>query len=214
MSKNKSKSLNQIWQQVPPDYYHRGVKNNPLQWLWHTLKFRSFTKLTAPYQFKKILDLGCAGGYMTNKIAQIFPQSQVWGVDVYPQAIAYAQNLFPNIHFQVADAHNLPFKKDSFDLIVCYETVEHVSDPQKILQEMRRIITKKGVVLVAMDSGNTLFNIIWLIWEKTFGKVWQDAHLHPFHHHDLEEIVKLAGFQILSKHFSHFGMEVSFVLQK
>lgn len=209
-----SKALDQIWEQVPPDYYHQGVTKNFLQWVWHTSKIRSFKSLVQHQKFTKILDVGCAGGYMTNKVAEMFPKAQVLGIDPYPAAIAYAKKRFPQIYFQVADAHKLPFNKASFDLIICYETIEHVINPLKILQEMQRVIKKDGTVIVAMDSGNLLFKAIWWGWEKTFGSVWQNAHLHPFHHQDLERVIKEAGFQIIQKHFSHLGMEVSFVLQK
>lgn len=214
MSDIKSKTLNQIWQQVPPDYYHQGVTKNLLQWIWHTYKIKSFRQLVQYQKSTKILDVGCAGGFMTSKVAEIFPNAQVFGIDPYPAAIAYAKKRFPQMCFQIADAHQLPFDEDSFDLIICYETIEHVVNPLKILQEMRRVIKKDGIVILAMDSGNLLFKTIWWGWEKTFGRVWQNAHLHPFHHQDLEKIIKQVNFKIAKKHFSHMGMEVSFVLKK
>jgi len=75
-------------------------------------------------------------------------------------------------------------------------------------------VTKDGQAIIAMDSGNLLFRIIWWFWEKTFGNVWHGAHLHPFQHRDLEKVIKEVGFKITKKHFSHLGMEVSFVLRK
>lgn len=214
MSNIGSKTLNRIWEQVPPNYYHQGVTKNLFQWIWHTQKIKSFKHLVQHQQSTKILDVGCAGGYMTNKVAEVFPKAEIFGIDPYPAAIAYAKSRFPQINFQTADAHKLPFEKDIFDLIICYETIEHVIDPLKILEEMKRVIKKDGMVIVAMDSGNLLFKTVWWWWEKTFGKVWQNAHLHPFHHQYLGQIIKQAGFKVTRKHFSHLGMEVSFVLQK
>ncbi|KKR81589.1 MAG: hypothetical protein UU73_C0001G0135 [Candidatus Daviesbacteria bacterium GW2011_GWA1_41_61] len=214
MNKPKQKTLNQIWQQVPPNYYHQGVTKNLLQWIWHTSKIKAFKQIVQQKKFIKILDVGCSGGFMTSKVAEIFPRSQVFAIDAYPDAINYAKSRFPHINFQVADAHHLPFPEDSFDLIICYETIEHVLNPQKILQQMRRVVKKNGTVIVAMDSGNLMFKTTWWAWEKTFGRVWQGAHLHPFHHQDLEKIIRQADFKITKKHFSHLGMEVSFVLKK
>lgn len=203
-----------IWQQVPPDYYQKGITKNPLQWLWHNLKIRSFKKLTQGLQFSTCLDVGCAGGYMSNKISMIFPGVKVTGLDVYPAAVNFAKVKYPHINFLATDAHNLPFNKNTFDLIVCYETIEHVLEPKKILEEIKRVMTKEGYAIIAMDSGNLLFRVIWPFWENTFGRVWQGAHLHPFHHNDLEKIIREAGFKISKKHFSHLGMEVSFMLKK
>lgn len=151
---------------------------------------------------------------MADKISQLFPKSKVTGVDIYPAAVNFAKIRYPHINFLVTDAHKLPFYKNSFDLVICYETIEHVVDPKKILQEIRRITKQDGTAIIAMDSGNLLFRIIWPVWERTFGKVWQGAHLHPFHHNELESVINKAGFNIIKKHFSHLGMEVSFLLKK
>jgi len=151
---------------------------------------------------------------MTNKILKLFPKSKVIGVDAYKEAITYAKKKYPHVVFLVADAHELPFNKNTFDLCICYETIEHVENPQKMLQEIGRVIKRNGKAIVAMDSGSLLFKIVWWFWEKTKGKVWQGAHLHPFTYNELEQTIKEAGFNIEKKHFSHSGMEVSFLLSK
>ena len=65
-----------------------------------------------------------------------------------------------------------------------------------------------------MDSGSLLFKIVWFVWENTRGKIWRGAHLHPFHHQQLERIIEDAGFKIRNKIFSFLNMEVTFVLSK
>ena len=136
------KELSNIWQQVPPDYYQRGISQNPMQWLWHTLKIRSFKNVIKGIPFLSVLDVGCAGGYMADRISKIFPESKVTGVDVYPAAVNFAKLKYPHINFTISDAHNLPFHGNSFDLVICYETIEHVLEPKIILQEIRRVIKK------------------------------------------------------------------------
>lgn len=202
--------LVKIWQQVPPDYYQKAT----LQRWWHEHKFETFKKLVSKRRFHKILDIGCASGEMTNKISRVLPKAQLTGTDVYKEAILYGKKHYPHIKFVVADAHKLPFPSKSFDLVVCYETIEHLTNPRKALKEIYMVMKTNGIAVVAMDSGSFLFRIIWWFWEKTFGRAWKDAHLHPFHHRDLEKLILSCGFRILNKHFSHVGMEVSFVLQK
>ena len=214
MRTKAGKQLAKIWQQVPPDYYDQGIKSNLLQRLWHNHKITNLISLVNGKNFKRILDVGCADGTLTNKISRIFPHSKIFGVDVYTQAIAYGEKKYPHISFIVADAHKLPFLNNYFDLIICYETIEHVYDPHLVLKELRRVTKDSGFIILAMDSGNLLFRIVWWFWEKTKGKVWQDAHLHPFNHHQLEKAVQKAGFKVLRKHLSHWGMEVTFLLGK
>ena len=214
--------LYSIWSAVPVTYYQKGVKGNLFQRVWHTQKINLATRIIKDIKFKNCLDVGCAIGYMLNQIQKAFPEKKYIGVDVYDKAIKFAQKSYPEISFKIAAADKLPFKDNSFDLSLCYETIEHVEDPEGCLKEIKRVLKKGGVLILAMDSGNWMFRIVWFIWEKTTGKVWDGAHLHPFNHHELEQIILKSGFKmnkfsdspIKQKLFSHHGMEVVFVLKK
>lgn len=208
------KNLKQIWYQVPADYYQKGIKNNIFQWIWHTQKFLTFKKLIGKTTFKKILDVGCADGTFANRVSKVLPQAIITGVDVYPKSIEFGKKTYPHINFVLADAHSLPFKDNSFDLIICYETIEHVINPKQVLENLRLLLKNEGRAIIVMDSGNWLFRIVWWIWEKNKGRVWDGAHLHPFHHNELEKLIRGVGFRIIKKRFSHLGMEVSFVVKK
>lgn len=210
----KRHHLYSTWNQVPVTYYQQGVKHDLFQKLWHKHKINSAQKIVNNLTFKKCLDIGCASGYMISQIATLYPQSEYFGIDVYDKAISYARKHYLHIKFQVASADKLPFKNNSFDLIICYETIEHVEHPLECLKEMRRILNKDGTVILAMDSGSLLFRIVWFFWENTKGKVWKGAHLHPFHHSQLEQLIKRAGFKINRRVFSFLRMEVTFILNK
>lgn len=209
----KKKLLKKIWNQVPIDYYDKGLKINIFQKLWHNHKFHTFQKVVNDNKYDNILDVGCASGLMTNKIAQIFPESKITGIDIYEAGIKYAQKKYRHLNFLTGDVHKLPFSNNYFDLIVCYETIEHVINPLKVLQELQRVAKKNASIIIAMDSGNMLFRIVWFFWENTKGKVWKGAHLHPFHHRQLEKLIKKVKFKKISKQFSHLGMEVIFTIK-
>lgn len=210
----KNHKLYHIWNKVPADYYQKGVKENFLQWLWHTHKINLAKKIIKDIKFKNCLDIGCASGFMISEIAKSYPQAKYFGIDVYDKAISYAIKIYPHIKFQIASAEKLPFKNESFDLILCYETIEHVENPIACLLEIKRVLKKDGTFILAMDSGNMLFRIVWWFWEKTRGKVWQEAHLHPFHRHQLEKLINGNGFVIKKKILSFLGMAVTFILSK
>lgn len=210
----KKHHLYSIWSRVPITYYQQGSKHNLLQKLWHKHKVNSAKKIINNLKFEKCLDIGCASGYMISQIAKFYPQSKYFGIDVYDKAIAYARKHYPNIKFQVASADKLPFKNNSFDLIICYETIEHFEHPLECLKEIRRVLNKDGTMILAMDSGNLLFRIVWFFWINTKGSVWKGAHLHPFRHNQLERLIKRAGFKINMRAFSFLGMEVTFILNK
>lgn len=202
--------IGNILKKVPVDYYDNA---NFIQNLWHIRKINSFKQIVGESSYNKILDIGCASGTLTKKISEIC-NGQITAIDAYNKAIVHGRKKYPQINFLVADAHKLPFKSDYFDLIVSYETIEHLVDPLKALKEIHRVLKKDGKTIIAMDSGSLLFRIVWLFWENTKGKIWQGAHLHPFHHTELEKVIKKAGFKILNKKFTHLGMEVTFILKK
>ncbi len=212
----KLKKLEDIWNQVPPDYYQTGVKSNAFQWIWHSWKWYSIKQILkfAKIEALKILDIGCASGYLTFQIATFFPNAEVVGIDSYKRAIEYGQKIYPNIKFKVGDAHKLPFSNENFDLITCIETLEHVEAPEEVIREIKRCLKKNGKVLIGQDTDNLLFKIIWLIWTKSRGKVWHNSHIHPYGAKDLEKLIKRCGLRIVKKKLSHFGLEIFFLAEK
>lgn len=210
----KKHKLYNIWNQVPVDYYQRGIERNFLQKLWHMNKINLAQKLLKAKSFKNCLDVGCNSGYMLSELQKKFPKASYVGIDIYDKAISFGRKNYPTIKFKVANAEKLSFKAKTFDLITFYETIEHVENPKKVLKELKRVLKDTGVLILAMDSGSWLFRFVWFIWENTKGKVWRGAHLHPFTHLELEKIITRAGFKIKQKVLSFFGMEVTFVLTK
>ena len=210
-----NRKLKEIWAQVPPDYYDLGIQKNLFQKLWHTKKLNEVLKLLPKRKDGKtikVLDIGCSSAILTNEISKTLKKSKVTGLDSYKAAIDFARSKYPHIDFVTADAPKLPFADKSFDLVVCTETLEHVIDPKKSLEEMRRVLKKDAVAIISMDSGSFLFHFIWHIWIKTKGRVWQDAHLHEFNAKLLEALIKDAGFRVQKKIKSHLGMAVTFLV--
>ena len=209
-----SKRLREIWAEVPADYY---FQLNYFQNLWHEWKWIVIKHLVSKNGKtpKTILEVGCNAGHLSGLLHTIFPKAKITGIDVYDQSIVEAKKRYPAITFKVADAHKLPFRDKSFDLVVCSETIEHVVDPAKVFHEISRVLKPGGEVLVEMDSGSALFRTIWWFW-TTFGKgkVWKNAHLHPFTAKELELLIRGNGFTIDQKMFSHLGMAVSFLVNK
>lgn len=213
---NLEKELEEIWNQVPPDYYQNGVSKNLLQRIWHTMKLKTALELidnsgTKP---KNILDVGCASGWMLSKISEKYPKAQCTGIDVYKKAIEYGQKLYKNLRLISVDAHKLPFKDKFFDLVICTELLEHVENPQKVLSEIKRILVPNGIAIIEMDSGNFLFQMVWHLWTNVRNGVWRDSHIHTFNTKILESMIQDSGFVITQKKVFNVTMAVVFLLGK
>ena len=110
--------------------------------------------LPEPLDTYELLNVGGSAGIIDNFLSQHF--KRVVGVDIDEPAIRHAASNFSrdNLEFQVADALQLPFSDNSFDVVVCSHVYEHVPDPYKMFSEIHRVLKKDGVCY--FSAGNRL----------------------------------------------------------
>src|ERR1019366_8088580 len=96
------------------------------------------------------LDVCCGSGVLTEAIVDRFAPARVAGVDASPQQIGFARahRNRPAVSFATGDAMALPFDEASFDAIVCGLGLNYVPEPERALQEMRRIAVPGGVIAI------------------------------------------------------------------
>ena len=97
-----------------------------------------------------MLDAGCGEGYGTAMLAGAGP-ARVAGVDNDRDVLAHARERY-GLEFVEADIVGLPFEDASFDLVVCFETIEHVADGPRALSELRRVLAPKGLLIVSTPN--------------------------------------------------------------
>ncbi len=102
-------------------------------------------KLSEP---KQILEVGCGAGKFIFSLADEFPDAHFTGIDISNSAILKASqnNRRNNIHFSVADAQQMNFDEGSFDAIIVLDVLEHVNDPEKVIQDCYRFLKPGGVI--------------------------------------------------------------------
>lgn len=205
----------EVIEQVPPDYYQEGVRRNILQRIWHSAKLREVLRAFSHHPSpKKILDVGSASGWFLSKISLQHPDATYYGIDIYQEAIEYGKKAYPHIEFSVASAEKIPYKANCFDIVICTEVLEHVENPQMVLQEIKRVLKKGGIAIIELDSGSILFSLVWYLWRKAHGKVWNDSHLHSYTVEKLEKSIRQAGFTILHKKKFNLAMAMIFTIRK
>jgi SAM-dependent methyltransferase len=118
---------------------------------------------------REVLDAGCGVGYGTAFLAET--ARRVVGVDRSEEAIAYARTRYarPNAEFEVADLGALPAPDDAFDVVCCFETIEHLSDQDTFLDQVRRVLRPGGAFLVSTPQADAT----------------TDAPANPFHEREL-----------------------------
>lgn len=203
------KRLKTIWNQVPPNYYENGVENNFFQKFWHLNKLKAILGLiNCPPS--RVLDVGCASGWFLSKISQSFPEAKCLGIDPYAKAVKYGQKKYQNLLLIKADGHRLPFKSQSFDLIICTEVLEHVLNPGKVVKEIGRVLDYHGTAIFEMDSGSWFFKLAWFCWTHSGNNIWHHAHLHAFNDKKLRKLIEGNGFQVTQAKKFNYSMAVAY----
>lgn len=206
--------LAKIWSQVPADYFSSGKKTNFLQRIWHGRKLEAVAASAGIDRAGVLVEVGSADGSFVNSLSKKIKLQKIIAIDPYLPPLLFGRKKYRNIVFIQADAHRLPVRNKSADLITILETLEHVVDPYGTLMELKRIVKKDGSIIVEIDSGSWLFRIIWFLWKKFGkGKVWSGAHLTFFNVKILEGLFKKAGLKIEEKKMFNWGMGVCFRLR-
>jgi SAM-dependent methyltransferase len=99
---------------------------------------------------ESVLDLGCAGGIWTNYLRKRV--GRVVGVDVDPEAVAFAKRLYPAADVRVADGERLPFGDGEFDRVLFISTLEHIGHPRASLTEVARVLEPGGLLAMSVDT--------------------------------------------------------------
>jgi SAM-dependent methyltransferase len=115
---------------------------------------------------KRVLDAACGVGYGSAILAE--QAETVLGLDVDEDAIAYARTRYPasNLEFRVADLLHPGLDDASFDVVVSFETLEHLTDRDAFLGHVARALRTGGLFVVSTPRA-----------EQT-----TDAPANPYHH--------------------------------
>ncbi|KRD44627.1 hypothetical protein ASE38_11120 [Cellulomonas sp. Root930] len=131
---------------------------------------------------KRVLDIASGSGYGSSLLAE--SAASVVGVDVSEEAVAYATATYgtPNLEFRHGDAQSIPLADDSVDVVVTFETIEHVADYHRFVMEIDRVLAPGGIALVSTPN---------------------DLEFVEGNHFHLHEFVYDELLELLAPHFAH-----------
>lgn len=102
---------------------------------------------------KTVLDIACGEGYGSNLLAK--KAGNVLGVDISEEAVFHAKNKYShhrNLEFRVGSCTGIPSESCFFDVVISFETIEHISDHTKMLDEIKRVLKPDGILIISSPN--------------------------------------------------------------
>ena len=129
--------------QTHENYYARGsYSDDRLAWTLDTF--------LPPAGVGQALEIGCGDGAMLNLLAE--RGINAVGVDASSSGVEKCVSRGLRAHCLDASTDNLPFEDESFDLVICLETIEHLMNPHYALKEARRVLRSHGRFLCSIPN--------------------------------------------------------------
>lgn len=165
--------------------------------------------------FETLLDAGCGPAPMIYLLAEKYPDKHYTGIDLTPAMIDAARSKhIPNAEFVVGDCENLPFKENSFDIIICSMSAHHYPNIQNFFDSVSRCLKPNGrFILRDMTSDNKM--IRWMVRNIEMPLVNLVGHgdVDMLHREECEAGLKKAGMLIV-KNEVRKGMRLHLVARK
>lgn len=134
-----------------------GVVGTMMMKLWNNV-YLPMTQwalsLIPPQDYFSILDVGMGNGQSTNYLNHIFPESQIYGIDISAKAVAEAQRQSNNsrITFEKQSIEKTTYQDNQFNLICAFQNHFHWEDLTACLMEINRILAVNGTLLLACEA--------------------------------------------------------------
>lgn len=155
--------------------------------------------MVKPLRTVSILDVGCGEGFTLKKLEDKKIGRKNEGIDYSSDAIKIGKEIYPELSLSKGDVYDLKYDNDSFDLVVCTEVLEHLTDPAKAVSEMKRVSSKYLIFSVPNEPFFIIANFLRGKYLKNFGN--HPEHINHWSSFGFEKFLKRQGLTIIkSKH--------------
>lgn len=170
-----------------PDYYYSGSRSEVASFI--------------PENYSNVLEIGCARG---NFRSNLKADCQYWGVEPTAEnAHEAAKHLSVVLHGRYSDVENdLP--DNHFDLIICNDVIEHMTDEDEFLLSIRKKLTSKGCLIGSVPNMRYVHALFELLvmkdWRYRDSGILDRTHLRFFTENSLKRTFIKNGFSIVQFH--------------
>ncbi len=158
-----------------------------------------------------IIDLGAADGRMLDIIHRKYPQAHCLGIEYNQELVNFGKTKFPDLELIQGDIQSLDFPDNFFDVVIATAVIEHVSDPGKAIREAKRVLKRKGILVLTSPDP------FWEHIATMVGHLKDDQHNEVMNLDQLRDLALETGYTILvARKFmlSPVGMPFEFSIER
>ncbi len=149
--------------------------------------FRKIKSLLNIQKGEKLLDAGCGDGHLLNYFCKN-SGGIGYGIDSSEVAIKLAKKKYTKLKFSKQDLKKLKFEDNYFDKIVSYNVIEHIKEQDDVMEELKRVLKKDGILVIGTVIRNSL---CWKLYQLL---ITEHTHIKEFSVKEFKDFV--------GKHFS------------
>lgn len=159
-------------------------------------------------RIRNLLDVGTGTGDFIKVLKDVFPKSQITGIDPDPGSLKEASEKYPGVKLLKMGAENLEFKDNSFELASISMALHHLTDVQGSLKEMQRVVKRGGWVIINelfSDQLNPAQEVhkIYHHFRSATHRILGISHNETFKRSEIVEMIKNSGISIQVQFDNH-----------
>lgn len=179
--------------------YLKHSNQNPIQKALIDNFYKELFKMIKPLKANSILDVGCGEGFTLKKLEEKKLGKRNVGIDYSDDAIRIGKKIYPKLSLFKGDVYDLAYKDKEFDLSLCTEVLEHLEDPVKAVNEIKRVTSKHIIFSVPNEPFFIGANFLRGKYLKNFGN--HPEHINHWTAWGFERFLKKQGLSVIkSRH--------------
>jgi ubiquinone/menaquinone biosynthesis C-methylase UbiE len=125
------------------------VSFSPFSQYWWSNRFYAILARRYGIPGSRLLEIGCGLGHLVVQLEDTF---ETYAIDVNEWALGEASKIAARTHLELASAEELPFSDKSFGVVIIKHVVEHLSQPERAVREIGRILMQRGVLIFSTPN--------------------------------------------------------------
>lgn len=150
----------------------------------HRVIFKTLSRKYFPDSKVRIIDVGIGLGHCSIALLEL-GYTQITGVDIDEHYFTKLREAEISTHRANVETEELPFENESFDVAISFHLVEHLRDPSLFMKELHRVLSNKGLLLLATPN-----------WRRDWKRFYDDeTHVHPYTKRGIKRLCEKFGFE-------------------